>query len=60
MYVPNGIRASELIRKLQAAIAEHGDQQCFVGGGDYPEGVSGVYFAEKGDAYIPKGSFKID
>ena len=61
MYLAQGIRASELIKKLEAAIQEHGDCEVFAGGGDYPEGVSGVYYVPKGqgDGYIPDNSFKV-
>ena len=58
MYPP-GIKASQLIIELQKQMAFHGDCECFAGGGDYPEGVRGVIFNAKGDAYHSKNSFKI-
>jgi len=54
-----GMKASDLIIKLQQQIALHGDCECSAGGGDYPEGVQGVRYEAKGDAYTPKNSFKI-
>ena len=54
-----GILASELILKLADAIREHGDHPVSSGGGDYPEGVSGVTYHVKGDGYIPANSFYI-
>ena len=54
-----GIKASELIKKLQSMIDKHGDCECFSGGTDYPEGVNGVRIEDYGNGYIPKGAFKI-
>lgn len=55
----HGIKASQLIVLLQKQIAIHGDCEVYAGGGDYPEGVKGVYFEAKGNAYTPKGSFTV-
>lgn len=56
---PHGIKASELVKKLQEAIKKHGDQEVFKQGGDYTEGVKGLL--EKSPdylhAYVSKGSF---
>jgi|GEM_PF-5233779 len=54
-----GIKATELIKQLQAQIAIHGDCEVWCGGGDYPEGVKTVTFTIKGNTYIPAGSFKL-
>lgn len=55
-----GIKASELIKKLQEQIDRHGDREVIVGGGDYPEGCSGVIFQrDDNNPYVPKGTFKV-
>lgn len=55
-----GLKASELIQKIQKLIEEHGDREVISGGTDYPEGVRGVSYQQKdNDPYIPKGSFYI-
>lgn len=55
----SGIKASELVVLLLNQIKLHGDCEVSAGGGDYPEGVQGVRYEAKGDAYTPKDSFKI-
>lgn len=57
MYIPSGIKASELIKLLEKMIEKHGDREVYSGGTDYPEGVENVYYEKKGNAYVPKGSF---
>jgi hypothetical protein len=52
-----GMKATELIKALEEMIAKHGDLRVYSGGGDYPEGVHGVYYRKDGDAYIPNNSF---
>jgi hypothetical protein len=55
-----GMQASELIKRLQELIEQHGDREVFAGGTDYPEGVIGVYCVNTdNDPYVRKGSFKI-
>lgn len=54
-----GIKASELVKQLQQLIEEHGDQQVFAGGGDYPGGVGGVDVQRDRNPYVPKGVFYI-
>lgn len=54
-----GIRASELIEKLEKMIKKHGDRMVFAGGGDYPDGVESVILKRRNDPYVPKGSFYI-
>lgn len=58
MY-PSGIKASELIKILQKNIEKYGDLECYSGGTDYPEGVSGVGRETTGNGYIPKNTFVI-
>jgi len=56
----SGIKASELIKKLQEAVDKYGDKEVYAGGGDYPEGVEGVYYqARKDDPYVPQDSLII-
>lgn len=55
----SGIKASELIKQLEKQIKLHGDCEVFAGGGDYPEGVSGVSFKLTGDSYHPDRCFRI-
>ncbi len=55
----HGIKASELIKLLQQQIQSHGDLEVIAGGTDYPEGVKGIRYEAKGNAYTPKNSFKI-
>jgi hypothetical protein len=55
----HGIKASELIIRLQNQIQLHGDCEVFSGGQDYPEGVKEVVHDPKGDAYHPKNCFRI-
>jgi hypothetical protein len=59
MFFPDGMRASELIKLLEKKIKEHGDCKVYSGGTDYPEGVEGVRYEKKGNAYVPKNSFYI-
>ena len=54
-----GMKASELIKTLENAIATHGDLEVFSGGQDYPEGVRGVSYERKGTSYVPKNSFYV-
>lgn len=55
-----GMKASEVIKKLQALVEEHGDKECFVSSGDYPGGVDGVkYVATIDDPYINNDSIVI-
>ena len=56
-----GLKASEIIQKLQELIKEHGDQTVFSGGTDYPAAVREVYVqnSDRHDPYIPKGSFVV-
>lgn len=51
--------ASDLIVLLQQLVAEHGDHEVFAGGTDYPGGVQGVGFNERGDPYQPKDTYYI-
>jgi hypothetical protein len=55
----DGIKASELIEILAKLVLLHGDRPCFSGGTDYPEGVSGAYYKEKGDGYHSDRCFVI-
>ena len=56
----NGIKASELIKKLEEAIKCHGDRQVWTSGQDYPSGVSNVYFRKEEDnGYYPKDVFVV-
>jgi hypothetical protein len=61
MFLSSGIKASELVAHLQQLIKEHGDLQVYAGGGDYPEGVTGVAFVtpKRGDSYVPGNTFKV-
>jgi hypothetical protein len=54
-----GLKASELIKLLQQFIKQHGDQQVFCGGTDYPGGVKDILVNKYGDAYTPKDVFVI-
>lgn len=55
-----GIKASELVKQLEKLIRIHGDREVSAGGGDYPEGVSGVHLQTRSnDPYIPQGNFYI-
>jgi hypothetical protein len=53
------LKASDLIKKLEKMIKQHGDRYVFSGGSDYPEAVSGVWIEERGNGYVPAGCFKI-
>lgn len=54
----HGIKASKLIEELQRMIDRHGDKEVYAGGGDYPEGVDGVYYQKRDDdPYVPADSF---
>lgn len=55
----HGIKASELIKKLEEMIKAHGDREVYSGGTDYPEGVAGVYFNKESQPYYPERSFII-
>lgn len=58
--IARGIMASALIKQLEKLIEEHGDQQVFSGGADYPGGVGGVALKEDGTSpYVPQGVFYI-
>ena len=58
--IPKGIKATELIEKLQKLIERYGDREVFAGGGDYPSGVRGVWVKDEGmDPYLPRGGFHI-
>lgn len=59
--IRSGIKASKLIKTLQALIDKHGDKAVYAGGGDYPEGVASVAYRppHKGDGYIPGDSFQV-
>lgn len=60
MVFLKGKKASEVIKELEKLIEEHGDRECFISSGDYPEGVDGVYFnTRKSDGYIPNSVFVI-
>ena len=51
--IPSGIRISELIAILQKLQLYNGDVECFISGGDYPEGVRGASYKNKReDPYI--------
>lgn len=56
----SGIKISELIAELQAMKALHGDVQVFAGGEDYPGGVSGVSYVQKGNGYVRSNSVTIN
>lgn len=53
------MKASELVKRLQQLIKEHGDQEVYSGGEDYPGKVSGVEVEKRGNGYVPKDSFKV-
>lgn len=59
---PSGMKISELIELLKQMKAQHGDVQVFAGGGDYPDGVRGVYYVPfgKGNGYVPENSVKVE
>lgn len=54
-----GIKASQLVKKLQDLIKAHGDQEVIAGGDDYPRGVVGARLQKKDNPYVPKGTFYI-
>lgn len=58
MY-PQGIKISELRKLLADAEKRYGDVQVYLPGYDYPAGVGGVHFVEKGDSYTPTGVLEI-
>lgn len=57
--IKSGLAASELIKSLQKLIEEYGDRPVFLCSSDYPAGVGEVEFVCKGNAYTPKGVFKM-
>lgn len=59
MYIRTGLKASELIKKLEDIIRFRGDVECYAGGTDYPEGVKGAWYNEVGDSYIPAKCIEI-
>jgi hypothetical protein len=55
-----GIKASQLIKKLQQLVKSHGDQEVIAGGDEYPRGVIGARLqTEDRNPYVPKGTFYI-
>lgn len=59
MYIRTGLKASELIKKLEDIIRFRGDFACYAGGTDYPEGITVVRYNEQGDGYIPSNCIEI-
>lgn len=56
----HGMKASELVKQLQALIKKHGDQEVWVNSCDFPEGVAGVSVrTEPTDGYYRQGSFVV-
>ena len=53
------MKASALIKVLKEMIKKHGDKEVYSGGEEYPGEVERVRFVERGDGYIPSGSFDI-
>ena len=57
--ISSGIKASELIEKLQKLIEKHGDKEVYAGGTDYPDGVTGVSYNSTERPYHPAKTFTI-
>jgi hypothetical protein len=54
----NGIKATELIAKLQELVRQHGDREMWNGGADYPEPITQVTYRTAPDSgYLPTKVF---
>ena len=59
MYGANGLRISELVAKLLALKALHGDVRCIVSGGDYPDDCHGARYNKTEQPYFPRDTVVI-
>lgn len=61
MFLHSGMKASELIKALEAAIEEHGDRKGLLSSGEFPEGAKGVELITKklSSGYEPEGWLRI-
>lgn len=61
MWGRDGIKASELIKKLEEMIDKYGDQEVWSRGGEYPEGINHIVFnsGNHKDSYVKADAFYI-
>lgn len=55
----DGIKISELIQRLEALKALHGDVPVIVAGGDYPEACTGARYNKTSQPYYPANTVVI-
>lgn len=52
----------EYIARLQRLREQHGNVECWAGGGDYPEGATGPWYIteRRSDGYRPAGAVMLE